>query len=46
MGGGDANVDAIRAAMYVEERQQRNGGRRGRNGRVDAKVDTVKPHEH
>ena len=44
MGGGDAEVDAIRTV--VEEGRRRNRGRRGRNGRVDAEVDAVKPPEH
>ena len=39
MGGGDAEVDAIRTV--VEEGRRRNRGRRGRNGRVDAEVDAV-----
>ena len=45
MGGGDAEVDAIRVVVDVDERR-RNRGRQGRNGRVDAKVDAVKPPEH
>jgi hypothetical protein len=44
VGGGDAEVDAIRTV--VEEGRRRNRGRRGRNGRVDAEVDAVKPPEH
>ena len=44
MGGVDAEVDAIRTV--VEEGRRRNRGRRGRNGRVDAEVDAVKPPEH
>jgi len=43
VGGGDVEVDAIRTV--VEERRRRNQGRRGRNGRVDAEVDAVKPPE-
>jgi len=43
VGGGDAEVDAVRTV--VEERRRRNQGRRGRNGSVDAEVDAVKPPE-
>jgi hypothetical protein len=43
VGGGDAEVDAVRAIVDVEERQRCNRGRRGGNGRVDAEVDAVKP---
>ena len=45
MGGGDAEVDAIKAVVDVEERRRRNRGRLGGNGRVDAEVDAVKPPE-
>ena len=45
MGGGDAEVDTIRAVEDVEERRLRNRGKRGGNGRVDAKIDAVKPLE-
>jgi hypothetical protein len=41
MGGNDGEVDAVRAVVDAEERQRRNRGRRGGNGRVDA----VKPPE-
>ena len=43
MGGGDAKVDAVRAVVDVEERRRRNRGRQGRNEKVDAEVDAVKP---
>ena len=45
MGGGDAEVDAVRAVVDVEERRLRNRGRRGGNGTVDAEVDAIKPLE-
>jgi hypothetical protein len=45
VGGGDAEVDAVRAVVDVEERRRCNRGRRGGNGRVDAEVDAVKPPE-
>jgi hypothetical protein len=45
MGGGDAEVDAVRAVIDVEERRRHNRGRRCRSGRVDAEVDAVKPPE-
>jgi len=41
--GGDAEVNAVKAVVDVEERRRRSRGRRGRNGRVDAEVDAVKP---
>ena len=43
MGGGDAEVDAIRTVI---EGRRHNRGRRGRNGRVNAEVDAVKLPEH
>jgi len=43
VGGGDAEVDAIRTV--VEEGRRHNRGRRGRNGRVDAEVNAVKSPE-
>ena len=43
MGVGDAEVDAVRAVVDVEERRRRNRGRQGGNGRVDAEVDAIKP---
>ena len=43
MRGGDAEVDAIRTV--VEEKRRCSRGRRGKNGRVDAEVDAVKPPE-
>ena len=42
MEGGDAEVDAVKAVVDVEERRQRNRGRRGGNRRVDAEVNAVK----
>jgi len=36
VGGGDAEVNTVRAVVDVEERQGHNRGRRGGNGRVDA----------
>ena len=42
MEGGDAEVDAVKAVVDVEERRRRSQGRRGRNGRVDVEVDAVK----
>jgi len=45
MGGGNAEVDEVRTIIDVEERQRINRARRGGNGRVDAKVDAVKPPE-
>ena len=41
--GGDAEVNAVKAVVDVEERRRRSRGRRGRNGRVDAEVDAAKP---
>ena len=43
MEGGDAEVNAVKAVVDVEERRRRSRGRRGRNGKVDAEVDAVKP---
>jgi hypothetical protein len=45
MGGGDAKVDAVKVVVDIEERRRHNRGRRNGNGRVDAKVDAVKPSE-
>ena len=41
-GRGDAEVDAVKAVVNIEERRRYN---RGGNGRVNAKVDAVKLHE-
>ena len=43
MEGGNAEVNAVKAVVDVEERRRRSRGRRGRIGRVDAEVDAVKP---
>jgi len=45
VGGGNVEVDAVKDIIDVEERQRRNRGKRGGNGRVDAEVDAVKPLE-
>lgn len=45
MGGGDTEIDAIRATKDVDKRQQCNRGRQGGNGRVDVEVVVVKPPE-
>jgi len=44
-GRGDAEVDAVRAVVDIEERRRHNRGRWGGNGRVDAQVDAAKPPE-
>ena len=43
MEGSDAKVDALKAIVDVVERRRHSLGRRGGNGRADAKVDAVKP---